>query len=657
MSLQQMFLGFGSVLDAYFNRVSMLIHGNSTNGSNNNVFLDSGANNYTITSSGTAVQRPTQGSFTPFSPDWSVSFETAGHFTLPSNAAFQMSTGDFTIEAWYYFNTTTPPTGTNMVLYDMRAGVTAAVAPYLRVVSGVLYYTVASVDVITGPTIQAGQWYHIAISRSGTSTKMFVDGTQVGSTYTDTNDYVINGPFIGRLSGTAGGYFNGFMSNLRMVKGTAVYTSNFSPPSSDLTAISGTSLLTCQSRNFVDNSSNAFAVTPSTVAISPFNPFAQSTTYDTTINGGAAYFNGSTDYLTLPNNMTVIGSNQYTMECWVYPTIVSSGEIPIVKLYNATQTIDFRIVSSKMQSRINNSATIVGGNTTLYPNQWYHIAVVKGAAGLTKLYINGVAEATTATDSTTYTAFTIPRIGANQTPNLYFNGWICDVRVLNGTALYTANFTPPTAPLTNVTNTLFLTNFTNAGVYDNSRQTTLQTVGNVQISTAQSKFGGSSILFNNTTNSYINTSSIPVNANGQFTVEAWIYTANSHAQCIYSQFLTSNANRFAFNIDNYSGYKLALVHGTAPIVVANTVVPLNQWNHVALTRDANNTVRIFLNGTVDNTAVNYTSSLYQGNTRIGGVANTQPTLFNGYMDDIRITKGIARYTSNFDLPSAAFPDR
>ena len=415
--------------------------------------------------------------------------------------------------------------------------------------------------------------------------------------------------------------------------------------------------MTCQSINFVDRSSNAFAVTPSTVAISPFNPFTQSTTYSTAVNGGSAYLNGTNDYFTLPN--ATFGTSNFTIEGWFYASIVSSAEIAVVKLINATNQIEIRIGSSKISGRVVSSGTpsVVGNNTTIYPNAWYHFALVRNS-NVDTLYLNGTAEATTVSDSTNYAASTTFTVGANQTGgSRVVGGFLSDIRINIGTAVYTSNFTVPSAPLTSVANTYALLNFTNAGVFDSSRQSVLQTLGNVQISTAQSKFGGSSILFNNTGTSYINTSSVAVNSNGQFTLEAWIYTSNSHAQCIYSQFLTSDANRWAFNIDNYSGYKLALVHGTAPVVVANTVVPLNQWNHVALTRDANNTVRIFLNGTVDNTAINYTSSLYQGNTRIGGVANTQQILFNGYMDDIRVTKGIARYTSNFGVPGSAFSDR
>jgi len=181
----------------------------------------------------------------------------------------------------------------------------------------------------------------------------------------------------------------------------------------------------------------------------------------------SVFFNGSTDYLTLPNTVTV-GSDVYTLEGWFYASVVSSAEIPIVKLHNSTQTIDIRIVSSKLQGRINTSSTIVGGDTTINANQWYHFALVKESGGTAKLYINGVAESTTATDSTTYGSFTTPRVGANQVPSLYFGGWISNVRLLRGTALYTTNFTPPTSALTAITNTTFLVCQSSSATTDNS---------------------------------------------------------------------------------------------------------------------------------------------------------------------------------------------
>jgi hypothetical protein len=89
------------------------------------------------------------------------------------------------------------------------------------------------------------QWYHLAATRSGTSLRFFVNGTQVGSTITESSNYPTSTFRIGMDSGSL--YpFVGYISNVRVVNGTAVYTSNFTPSTTPLTPVTGTKLLTGQ---------------------------------------------------------------------------------------------------------------------------------------------------------------------------------------------------------------------------------------------------------------------------------------------------------------------------------------------------------------------------------------------------------------------------
>ena len=163
-----------------------------------------------------------------------------------SNADFTFGTGDFTIEFWINHGAT----GSYDLLYDGRRDSSSDVAPMIYLVSGkVRYYTAAS-DRITGTTdISHDSWHHIALCRSSGSTKLFLNGVQEGSTYSDSNSYVakLNRPVIGGEGPNfANNPFGGFISNLRVVKGTALYTSNFTPPTQVLKAIEGTVLLCCQ---------------------------------------------------------------------------------------------------------------------------------------------------------------------------------------------------------------------------------------------------------------------------------------------------------------------------------------------------------------------------------------------------------------------------
>ena len=89
--------------DPNFKQVSLLLHGDGTNGAQNNTFLDSSTNNFTVTRNGNT----TQGTNTPFSQAagaWSNYFGGSSYFTLPSNAAFALDGGNFTFEFWIYLN-------------------------------------------------------------------------------------------------------------------------------------------------------------------------------------------------------------------------------------------------------------------------------------------------------------------------------------------------------------------------------------------------------------------------------------------------------------------------------------------------------------------------------------------------------------------------
>jgi hypothetical protein len=160
----------------------------------------------------------------------SLAFDGTGDW-LTSNAPVNLNafgTGAFTIEGWFYLNTT----ASQQIFLDFRAGPSD--------VAGALYFDgtniswyVSGSNRISGGTVSTSTWYHIAVCRSGTSTKLFINGTQAGSTYTDTNNYIcpIGRPYLGALSdGTGTLYYNGYIDDLRITKGYARYTANFTAP-------------------------------------------------------------------------------------------------------------------------------------------------------------------------------------------------------------------------------------------------------------------------------------------------------------------------------------------------------------------------------------------------------------------------------------------
>jgi hypothetical protein len=165
--------------------------------------------------------------------------------------------------------------------------------------TGVLTLFANGADRISGATLSTGQWYNIAVTRSGTSTKMFLNGTQTGSTFSDGNSYTCGGasPVFMANGAKSSGAINGSISNVRIVKGTALYTTTFTPSTTPLTVVSGTSLLlnSVSGAFMADGSTNSFVATtsaqlPTWSALSPFTVTGyKNRVYRFTANGSITF--------------------------------------------------------------------------------------------------------------------------------------------------------------------------------------------------------------------------------------------------------------------------------------------------------------------------------------------------------------------------------
>jgi hypothetical protein len=251
-------------------------------------------------------------------------------------------------------------------------------------------------------------------------------------------------------------------------------------------------------------------------------------------------------------------------------------------------------------------------------------------------------------------------------------GYISNARVVIGTAIYTTNFTPPTAPLTAVDGTRLLANFTNAGITDATAKNVLETVGNAQISTAQSQFGGSSMLFDGT-GDYISAPGSPLwlNGSGDWTIEGWIYLSSTPATngfYIYGQDSGAAAIRtmsIVYNNSTAGSWKIWATSSGSSWDIANDVtfgsftLATSTWYHFAVVRNGTN-LKLYIDGTAQGSGSTISGSI-QTNTSFnfnafGQFQNLSGSGgFPGYIDDYRITKGYARYTANFTPPASAFP--
>jgi hypothetical protein len=508
-------------------------------------------------------------------------------------------------------------------------------------------------------TITTNQLVHVCLMRSGTSIYLFENGVQIGTTQTFSGSVTSVANQL-RVGGASTGQYDlsGYVSNLRMVIGSAVYsTSGFTPPTSPLTAITNTSLLICQSNRYVDNSSNGIAITPSgntsVVAFSPFKPIAR---WSAATYGGSGYFDGSGDYLRTTGSALAVDSGTFTYEAWVFPTSLAASISGIFdsRIYTGsagTNGIGLFLTSGG-EVRIDNSAgtILTTSGAAITVNSWVHIAAEKNGGNLI-IYVNGVSKGSVA-NSATYSSTEIS-IGTSFSNAWPFTGYISSFRLVTS-AVYGGNFTPPTSPPTAIANTSLLLNFTNAGIYDATSKNDLETVGSVQISTAQSKFGGSSIYFDGT-GDYLNFPSSQLFGleTGDFTIEFWLYLNTVSGTQNLCDFRNATATEVAITLYMNLASPRLYVNGADRITGGNLIT--GQWYYIALTRSSTST-KLFVDGTQSGSTYPDSNNYLTPRPLRIGTTNDGTSQFplNAYIQDFRITKGYARYTSNFTPPTQAF---
>jgi hypothetical protein len=640
------------VTDAYFNLVTLLLPGNGTNGAQNNTFLDSSTNTFTITRNGNT----TQGTFSPFSQTgWSNFFDgTDDYLSVADNAVLRPGAGTFTLEAWIYRSAS----GAAHTIYAKGGASTGIVFQVTS--TNVLRFTHTTTNIDSTGTISANAWTHVAVVREGTGTnqtKLYINGTQDGQGTVSTDFTQTEEVRIGTNRGATED-FNGYISNLRFTKGAALYTGNFTPSTSPLTTTSqGASatdveLLTCQSNRFVDNSSNAFAITVNgTPSVQAFSPFAPTDAYSAATVGGSGYFDGTGDYLTIASSANfTIGSNNFTVEAWIYITGGAGTQREVIVRHNPGSSLNWmlELTSGNLASFYfsgTGGGESISSDASVPLNQWVHIA--GGINGANKyVCLNGVYKSA-AYSSAPVSTSTLPIvIGAAQNGTLLFTGYIASPRVVNGTAVYTANYTVPTAPFTAIANTQLLLNYTNAAITDATAKNDLETVGNAQISTTQSKFGGSSMYFDGN-GDYLQLPSRQTFAmgSGNWTVEMWLYP-NSVASLQGLLSFGSGSWRLFQNSQT-----VWFLNGAGSIAQTGNVFSTGQWYHIAVVKNGT-TITIYVNGVSSATGTD--SNTYAAATAYIG-SEAAGSYLNGFIDDLRVTRGFARYTANFTAPTAAFP--
>jgi hypothetical protein len=668
--------------DPYFENVTLLLSGDGTNGAQNNTFLDSSSNNFTITRNGNT----TQGSFSPYGNLWSNYFDGSGDYLL-AGGTVNIGSGDYTIEAWVYLNA--------LPTYSMICGYGSQSYIGVRPTSLAFGNSTGATYPEWDFTFSTGTWYHVAVVKQSNTLKAFVNGNQLALSSGSASSSAIfcaGQLYVGRYGGSPTYDLNGYISNFRTVNGTAVYTTTFTPPTAPLTAVSGTSLLTCQSNRFIDNSSNNFAITVNgNTSVQRFSPFNPTAPYSTSVIGGSGYFDGTGDYLTAPNSTAFdFSTSTFTVEAWVFVPSVSVYQMIVEYTSSDATDADYNwyvFISSTGKATVStrasgsSSQTNVVSTPSLIVNAWNHIAVTRvGTTGI--VYVNGVGTTGTLPATIRNNAGSTLKIGADAGPQFGvsgpFNGYMNSLRIVKGTAVYTGNFALPTlAPLTtegstsaacypSTTNinttfassdTSLLASFTNAGIPDAAMMNDLETVGNAQVSTSVKKYGTGSLYFDGT-GDYLKIPKTDVYnlGNGDFTIEGWINFNVNQDSTVIARINNSGTGDWSF-FYNSTVDKWRIVGSGQTIQMSNTWVPtIGQWYYIAVCRSGNN-FYFFVDGVQQGTTQTntVTFTFTDANPTFVGALNDGTLPLNGYIDDLRITKGLARYTANFTPPTAALP--
>jgi len=625
-----------------------------------NRFVDDSPNNFTLTRNGdVSVQR-----FSPFSPviqtptTYSTFFDGTGDsLTVASNAAFAYGTGAFTVEFWVYSIGTAAAQ-----VWVINSGLTLNIQ---RNGSG-FYNVYDGTDRVSTTSVVSNVWNHVAVVRTGTGTNqtnLYVNGVSVLN-WTSAVNY---GADNFALSGSATFPCTCYISNVRVVKGTAVYTANFTPPTTPLTAIAGTSLLTCQSATHRDNSANALTITQAGDAIPrQFNPFGftnttTGTAYTPALYGGSAYFDGTGDYLSIPDSDAfAYGTGNFTIESWIYPTATGdrrfynqypdSSTQGFIRLNNSTNTIAVNFILSTSSVIAFNSSTAVSLNV------WTHFAFVRNGSTFT-IYLNGVSSGT-GTYAGSMPNYNAPLlISSYDGTNEHWIGYIADLRITKGTALYKGNFVPPLTPLTATAGTTLLLNMDKGAVVDSSRCVDLETVGDAKVR-YETPYAGS--YYSNYFDGSGDYLTVPTNAafgygTADFTIEFWMYTSNIAAdQTVFSNLSSGSSVNPHFYI--LGGSNVLKYYTNSADRLSSAALSSNTWYHIALTR-ASGSTKLFVNGVQAGSAYadanDYGASAPAGiGTYWSGGSPVATLTFSGTLTNVRTVKGTAVYTANFTPPTA-----
>ena len=584
----------------------------------------------------------------------SVDFHDYGSIQAPTSADFKFGTGAFTVEYFIYFISATD----YISMFDGRpAGVNGNQTTMNMMTGGQLSWydlTNSTYVIPTGAstTLPTNVWTHVAYVREGTGTnqaKMYFNGSLVG-TGTDPQNYAVDQ--LNRIGGHpwAPGVSKFYLSNYRVVKGSAVYTSNFTTPTVPLTDISGTVLLCCQSST--DPLAAAVTPGPLTLGDQGQGTYPRAVSFGTeTANDGAG-------------GLVWLKSRTQNYDHWLFDSERSTNFPLRSNLQNGATD-----VGSTYFNSFNNDGFIVGSNGSTNSGgvdftSWT-FRKQKGFFDIVTWTGNNTAGRTIAHNLGSIPGcIMVKRTDTGDSWQVYHRG---NVTGDQNAAHYWLNLDQAT-PKTN-SDTRWNDTEPTASVFTVGADSGVNTSGGEYIAylfaggASDGDDAARSIQFSNSGYLDIADHSDFTFGTDDFTIECWYKADNLNLSNNWDYIFSSgwpvqlghtvdsaNTNsRFSFYMStssNSGNYIVSDLH------TGNGSVYAGQWYHVAVTRSGS-TFRIFLNGKLKNTATSSGSApAPNANSAIGRFTPSSPYYYaDGQISNFRYVKGTAVYTSSFKPPT------
>ena len=514
-----------------------------------------------------------------------------------------------------------------------------------------------------GQTADPGPTYTVSVSASAVdeggnftvtlSTTNIDDGTQF--------NYVLSGTGITTADFTSGS-----------LNGTVTISNNaasFTQTVVEDTLTEGTETVTIKfydaSMNYVGNTVTVSLNDTSTTPVN--NPGHYSVRFNADVDD-------TNEQISVDNSDYATGTNEFTVEAFakiysldtyntIFGTRGSNANVPTGWTVGMQSNKQFYFYSTGFH--IDTAA-----QTGIANEEWFHIAIQRETSGnVFRLYLNGtVIGSTTQNKNFTNTKFNIGTEAVGQ----QWNGWISNVRFSTTLVYPWAGFTTPTAPLS--TTSQGASNVKYVGCRDSTLAATHISNGTqvIQGPPERTPTVSTDDPFANVNNNYAvdftgtqdvkrvtaSHSSLAIGTD-QFTIECWFKTASIAGSVSPSSYHTMIGSREE-NTDNAGGGIILALNDSGKFVIFSSgfhINPdlsvwdaanyINQWVHVALTRDSNNLLTLWLDGANKGTMSNFTNNLTRSAFAFGNLVNTGQEDFSGLISNARITIGQALYSSAF----------